>query len=168
MKDLEKALEVAAAMAKKVPENLQEAAFNRALDELLGKEKVGGGSGGAEERDGGSSAEPSKSDYESFFSSVDSSERPSRCLFRIVAWLYLQHGVFPIQVEDLRCIAEDTGLTIPERPDMTMRQARKGGKSLFRRQGKGYRLTVNGEAFIKETYKVLKGKKPRQSKDNKE
>lgn len=94
-----------------------------------------------------------------FFNAFDH-KQPKNNVLLIAAWLYSQHGVFPISTKMLQEIGNDTGLVIPGRPDNTMRTAKKKGKSLFNQQGKGWRLTVTGETFLRESYGVKKGNKP--------
>jgi hypothetical protein len=61
-------------------------------------------------------------------------------------------------VDEMRELADDVGVTVPERLDMTYLQAKRKGNRLSRRGGRGaFRPTVHGEAFFKEAYKVTKG-----------
>ena len=58
--------------------------------------------------------------------------------------------------------AKDVGITIPERVDLTFLSAKEKGKNLFARAGLGkFKPTVHGEAYLKTTYSVKKGKKTR-------
>lgn len=100
----------------------------------------------------------STEDEATFFSDF-SHKRPFENVHLIVAWYFSQFGNFPITTKLLRQKANDVGLTIPERPDATMRNARKKGKNLYHKQGNGYAPTVYGEADLKEIYKVSKGTK---------
>ena len=97
-------------------------------------------------------------DQATFFSDF-SHKKPFENVHLIVAWYFSQFGLFPITTELLRQKAQDVGLTIPERPDTTMRYAKKKGKNLYRQQENGYLPTVYGEANLKEIYKVSKGTK---------
>jgi len=97
-------------------------------------------------------------DQATFFSDF-SHKKPFENVHLIVAWYFSQFGLFPITTELLRQKAKDVGLTIPERPDTTMRNAKKKGKNLYRKQENGYLPTVYGEANLKEIYKVSKGTK---------
>ena len=99
-------------------------------------------------------------DEAAFFSKWDHS-KPSDNVLLVVARLYNEHGVFPITPKIIKDLADHAGLTVPNRIDMTLNQAQAKGKSLFRKQGKAYMVTVSGEAVLKETYNVRKGKKPR-------
>lgn len=99
------------------------------------------------------------SSREAFFNSF-THDKPADNVHLIVAWLYSQHGVIPLTAKVLREMADDVGLTIPDRPDATMYAAKKDGKSFYRKKGKGYQLTVHGEAYSKKTYNVKKGTAP--------
>lgn len=100
----------------------------------------------------------STEDEATFFRTF-SHKKPFDNVHLIVAWYFSQFGLFPITTKFLRQKADDVGLTIPERPDSTMRKATKNGKNLYRKQGNGYQPTVHGEANLKEIYKVSKGTK---------
>jgi hypothetical protein len=99
------------------------------------------------------------SSRENFFDSF-THDKPADNVHLIVAWLYSQHGVIPLTAKLLRELADDVGLTIPDRPDTTMYAATKDGKSFYRKKGKGYQLTVHGEAHVKKSYNVKKGTAP--------
>jgi hypothetical protein len=96
---------------------------------------------------------------EDFFSKT-SHDKPADNVHHIAAWLYSEHGVVEISRQMLSDIADDVGLTIPERPDNTMRSAKNDGKVLYRQKNSGWQLTVHGETYVKTTYDVRKGKKP--------
>ena len=108
-------------------------------------------------KDKGTSGAP-PTDIEAFFDSFDQ-KKPKDNVLLISAWLYSQYGVFAIKTEYIKTLANKMGLTVPTRPDNTMRSTKKKGKSLFRQHGDGWNLTVHGEAHLKETYKVKKGSK---------
>ena len=96
------------------------------------------------------------------FISKHEHDKPSKNVFLIAAWIYSQHGAVPINAKLCQKISDETGITIPNRPDNTMRAAKHDGKSLFRQQGNGWKPTTSGELFLKETYTVRKGNKPLQ------
>jgi hypothetical protein len=100
-----------------------------------------------------------KGDMGAFFGAHDH-KQPKNNVNLVAAWLYQQHGVFPITSKIIKEIANATGLIVPNRPDNTMRQAKKKGRSFFNKQGSGWQLTVSGQTFIRETYGVQKGNKP--------
>lgn len=97
-------------------------------------------------------------DLASFISTYDL-KKPSDNVMLLVAWLYSQYGAYPLQVKEIKELADACGLVIPNRSDNTMRQAKDKGKSLFTQQGKGWKLTVTGELYMKNTYNVKKGSK---------
>ena len=104
-------------------------------------------------------------DLEKFFGSFDH-KKPKDNVLLIASWLYSQYGVVSIATKDIKDYADKTGLTVPTRPDNTMRSAKKNSKNLFRQHGNGWELTVHGEAHLKETYEVKKGSKTRPSEDS--
>lgn len=121
---------------------------------ITGKEKVTDGSDDAGEETGQHDV-----DKESFFKQFDHT-KPSDNALLIAAYLYSQFGSSRFTTEDIKELADDVGITIPERCDMTFKKTQKKGKNLFTLNGRGkYKPTVYGEAFLKETYKVKKGKK---------
>src|ERR1700722_15763530 len=92
-----------------------------------------------------------------FFSKFNHS-KPSDNAFLLSAHYYSQYGASPFSLEEIETLANEVGVTIPERLDKTFLTDKRGGKSLFLRAGKGaFRPTVHGEAFFKNSYKVSKG-----------
>jgi hypothetical protein len=115
---------------------------------------------------GASESEPAAAlDMETFFATVNH-DKPHENVHQIGAWLYSRHGLFPITARDVRDIADRVGLTIPDRPDATMRAAKEEGKILYKRSGDGFQPTVHGERYYKTTYRVRKGTGPRLPADN--
>lgn len=102
---------------------------------------------------------PDTSDLGAFISSLDTS-KPSEAVMVLVAWLYSNYGVYPISAKEIKELADSCGLTVPNRSDNTMRGAKNNNKALFTQQSKGWQLTVSGEMYMKETYKVKKGNTP--------
>lgn len=98
-------------------------------------------------------------DLGSFISDFEH-DKPKDNVMLLVAWLYSQYGAYPIQAKEIKELGDACGLVIPNRADNTMRQAKDKGKSLFNQQGKGWKLTVSGELYLKSTYSVTKGNKP--------
>jgi hypothetical protein len=98
---------------------------------------------------------------EAFFSQFEH-DKPFENVRLIAAYYYREYGSAPFSLDEVRQKAIDVGLTIPDRVDMTILQAKDKGKQLFARAGHGkFRPTVHGETYLKATYKVGKGKKPR-------
>lgn len=96
------------------------------------------------------------SDLSAFIGNFESI-KPKDNVMLLVAWLYSQYGAYPIQVQQIKDLASECGMVIPNRSDNTLRQAKDKGKSLFNQQGKGWKLTVSGELFIQGKYNVKKG-----------
>lgn len=107
----------------------------------------------------------STDDAGKFFNSFEH-DKPSENVHLIVAWFYSQYGVFPVGTKELREMAGSVGLTVPARPDATMRVAKVKGKKLYQKKATGYQPTVHGESHLKETYSVKKGTKPRPVEDD--
>ncbi len=87
-------------------------------------------------------------------------EKPSDNVYLLIAALYRDYGIEPFSVKELQSLATNTGVTIPGRVDMTLKQATANGKNLFTSTSRGYyKPTVYGEAFLKDAYKISKGTK---------
>jgi hypothetical protein len=94
-------------------------------------------------------------------------DKPSDNVFLITAYHYSQFGKEPISRKDIQQIADDVGVTVPERPDMTLNQATRDGKNMFTQTNRGlFKPTVHGEKYLKETYSIVKGNKKKESKEN--
>jgi hypothetical protein len=94
---------------------------------------------------------------EAFFAQLKNG-KPSDNALAMAAYHYSQHGCVEFSVDEMRDLADDVGVTVPERLDMTYLQAKRKGNRLFRRGGKcAFRPTVHGETFFKDAYKVVKG-----------
>lgn len=110
-----------------------------------------------QQKDGGDEA--------SIFSRFDH-DRPSDNVRLIAAHFFQEYGSEPFSVEEVKAVAADAGITIPDRVDMTIAQAKDSGKQLFTRAGRGkFKTTVHGEAYLKSTYNVKKGTKNRDVDD---
>jgi hypothetical protein len=116
---------------------------------------------------GGQEASPKnlpKSAPTDFNAFIDTHEgdTPADNAVAIAAYLYGRYGIEPFALQEVRDLAEDGGVTIPARIDMTFLQKKVEKKKLFKRAGTGrFRPTVHGEAHVKETYGVKKGTKKR-------
>jgi hypothetical protein len=87
-----------------------------------------------------------------------SNEKPSDNVHLLVADWYNSYGLTPFSPNDIKKNASDSGLTVPEHLNMTLRSAQDGGKKLYQSAGRGlYKPTVTGELFLKRTYVVAKG-----------
>jgi hypothetical protein len=102
---------------------------------------------------------------ESFFASF-TNDKPADNVKLIAAWFYREYGTDPFSLDELRKEADAVGITIPARPDATLKAARDKGKKLFGSAGKGkFKPTIHGEARLKESYSVKKGTKSRPQGD---
>jgi len=106
---------------------------------------------------------PDNATLDTFFSKRGAG-KPAENVMLICAYLYSEYGTSPITAADINEIAKRVGLILPTRADMTMAQARRDGKALFRSEGEGkYRCTVYGESFLTENFNVTKGRKAKPS-----
>src|SRR5208282_1049700 len=87
--------------------------------------------------------------------------KPAKNVNLLAAIWFSEFGSHPFSLDYIREKATSTGVTVPARPDMTLRQAKDKGKRLYEAIGaKGlFKPTVVGEAFFKVTYGVKKGTK---------
>jgi hypothetical protein len=101
------------------------------------------------------------SDTEQFFTTHEGG-KPSDNAYLCVAYLYSQYGAQPFSLDDVRAVANQAGLTLPDRVDVTLAGAKKGGKQLFKRAGRGKLApNVHGETYLRNTYSIGKGNKAR-------
>jgi hypothetical protein len=86
------------------------------------------------------------------------SEKDSENVRACAAWWYSQYGnAWFNPNKDLRALADEHGLTVSTRIDMTIRQMRRDDKPLFRQRGASYSPTPHGERYLKKTFGVTKG-----------
>jgi len=94
------------------------------------------------------------------FLAKNSHDKPADNVYLLAAALFRDYGSEPFSIKELETLATDTGVTVPNRIDMTLKQGTNNGKNLFTSSSRGfYKPTVHGEAFLKETYKISKGTK---------
>ncbi|MDB5808068.1 MAG: hypothetical protein JWN94_190 [Betaproteobacteria bacterium] len=152
-------LEEIGKILEKLPSEIRATAFTLLQDYVVGHLHAGGKPPAELVNPGNTDA---AIDRGVFFAKY-SHEKPADNLKSIAAYLFSEYGAEPFSIDEIRQLAEDVGLTIPERPDMTFINALEDGKKLFTRAGRGqYRPTVHGEAFVKTTYSVKKGTKKRE------
>ena len=105
---------------------------------------------------------PENDDTREAFFGAHNHEDPSDNVRLLTAYLYREHGSAPYTVQELKTLADDVGVTVPERIDMTLRSAKEDGKKLYASSGRGlFKPTVHGEAHFKSQYNVKKGRKPK-------
>ena len=138
---------------KKLDETIRPAAFS------LLQGYVSGGAIPERESQNSSSAQDNDAGGREEFFSKFSHDKPADNVKLLSAYLYSQYGTSPFSMEEIKKLANDVGVTVPGRPDMTFVAALEDGKHLFQRGGRGeFRPTVYGEAYFKKTYQVSKGK----------
>lgn len=101
------------------------------------------------------------------FFKAHTQKKPADNVSAIAAWYYSQYGLTPLKKTDINETANLVGITVPSRSDKTLAQKTVKGKVCFRSTAGGYVPTVHGEDFMKETYKVTKGRKPLPVDENK-
>jgi len=151
----------AAVEAAKLPQNFRVVAFEKAVDLL------GGGSKPAEtpaddDGDGAEAVPVDASSAESFVRSQPNVlDRPAEAVKAIAAWWFSQYGSAPITRMNVETIAENIGVTIPDRPDATLRQMKHDGRDVFRSAGRGAFVPTrpHGELYFQVQYEVSKGRK---------
>jgi hypothetical protein len=98
---------------------------------------------------------------EEFFTTHEGG-KPSENAYLTAAYLYSQYGASPFSMDDVRTVANHAGLTLPDRVDVTLSGAKKNGKPLFKRAGRGkLQPNVHGETYLRTTYGISKGTKRR-------
>jgi len=108
---------------------------------------------------GGKAAPEDDEDRETFFSRHEH-DKPSDNADLLAAYHFKEYGSAGFSLAEIRELAAAVGVTVPERIDMTFKQATHDGKKLYQSAGRGmYKPTVHGEAFFKKTYSVSKGRK---------
>ena len=97
---------------------------------------------------------------EAFFAERDIT-KPADAVFAIAGYWYSQYGSAPFTMENIQELADQVGLTLPDRPDNTFRNATKSKKSLFRVKDGAWTTTTMGELVLKEKFDIKKGRKRR-------
>jgi hypothetical protein len=122
----------------------------------------GGGSTTPKTSNGaGDQAELDLTEAEDFFTTHEGG-KPAENAYLAVGYLYSQYGASPFSIDDVRAVADHAGLTLPDRVDVTLGGAKKGGKGLFKRAGRGMlQPNVHGETYLRNTYDIAKGTKRR-------
>lgn len=153
-------LEKIGKVIEKLPPEVRATAFTLIQEYVIGATTARGKSSTITSNPGAEEIDPA--DKSAFFAK-HLHEKPADNLKSIAAYLFSQYGGEPFSTDEVRQVAEDVGLTIPERPDMTFVNALEDGKKLFTRGGRGqFRPTVHGEAFLRSAYSVRKGTKKRE------
>lgn len=98
---------------------------------------------------------------ESFVRTAAPTNKPADVVYALAAWWFGEYGSAPLTPAQMKVLADEIGVTISNRPDMTLSSAQKDSKQLFRGSARaGFVPTVpHGELYLKETYSVKKGTK---------
>jgi len=157
-KTLASRLEEIAKVLEKLPAEVRSDAF----DLLKGYVTDHSPGSKQEKADVNARADAADSSEEAFFGAFDH-DKPSDNAKLIAAYFYREYGIEPFSQEEVHKKADDVGITVPARLDMTFLSAKEKGKKLFARAGTGgkFKPTVHGEAHFKSTYGVTKGTKNR-------
>jgi hypothetical protein len=124
---------------------------------LLLEEYIQGGSSDSDQMKGGVEIDTEAEGNADRLILGYASDKPYENVKLIAAYFYSLYGRAAIEIEKFRKAANNFGLTIPERPDMTLKQATKNKKKLFAVREGACTPTVHGEQFMRETYGVAKG-----------
>lgn len=152
-------LEAIADVLKKLPEGVHQRAFALLEPYVTGVQPPPVAD--ADEKGAEADTDHSNDSKVEFFSDFDD-EKPADNLKRIAAWFYKEYGDDPFSLEDLRKVAKEVGVTIPARPNDTLRASRYDGKKTFEATGRGkFKPTIAGQKYLKQTFNVEKGTKSR-------
>ena len=151
-------LEKIAKVLEQLPSEIRADAFallkEFVIDQDPSKPAADGGSRQKEKSGGAETAT-----QEAFFSKFNHDKAADNVRL-IAAWHYGEYGTSPFTAEDVQKIADEVGVTVPNRIDMTLTSAKEKGKLLFTKAGRGqFKPTVHGEAALKAKYQIKKGTK---------
>jgi len=98
-------------------------------------------------------------DLAAFFNR-DEKLKPSDYAYLCAAYHFSVYGPAPFSLDELRLIATEAGVVLPDRLDMTLKQAGKAGKKLFQAAGRdAYKPTASAGVLFKERWNVRPGKR---------
>ncbi len=93
------------------------------------------------------------------FFTHDAKLKPSDHAYLCAAYHFSLYGMTAFSLEELKDIAGEAGVVLPDRLDMTLTQAAKKGRKLFQPAGKGmFRPTASAGIVFKERWSVRPGK----------
>jgi hypothetical protein len=93
------------------------------------------------------------------FFARDEKLKPAENAYFCAAYLYSLYGAQAFSFDDLRAVAADAGVVLPDRVDKTLFTAAKAGKKYFQSAGKGsFRFTSHGELYVQGRWAVKPGK----------
>jgi hypothetical protein len=102
-------------------------------------------------------------DLAAFFNR-DEKLKPSDYACLCAAYHFSMYGTAAFSLDDLRTIALDAGVVLPDRLDMTLKSAVKDGKKLFQAAGRNaYKPTASAGVLFKEQWGVKPGKRKKET-----
>lgn len=104
---------------------------------------------------------------EEFFTKHEHEEDADNAVLA-AAFHYSQYGDVEFSPDEISEIADEAGVTVPDRLDMVFLRKRnkRGGKNLFRRGSRGHwKPTAAGRSYFKDTYSVKKGTAAKPTED---
>jgi hypothetical protein len=94
------------------------------------------------------------------FFTHDEKLKPSDHVQLCAAYHFSIFGTAAFSVDELRSIASNAGVVLPDRVDKTLNSATKNGRKLFQVSGKGaFKPTVSAGLVFKERWNVKPGKR---------
>lgn len=86
--------------------------------------------------------------------------KPADHAYLCAAYHFSQFGAAPFSTAEIRAIATDAGVVVPDRLDMTFTAATKKGKKLFQSAGRGsFKPTATGSLEFGDRWGVKPGRK---------
>jgi len=110
-------------------------------------------------REGDEGDDAESADLATFFNREENL-KPADHAQLCAAYHYSLYGPISFSITELKAIATDAGVILPDRVDMTLRNARHKGKKLFQPSGAGaFKPTAAGSLYFAEKWDVRPGKK---------
>lgn len=107
-------------------------------------------------------------DLAAFFNR-DEKLKPSDYAYLCAAYHFSAYGPVAFSLDELRTIAKEAGVILPDRLDMTLKQAGNGGKKFFQSAGRDvYKPTASAGVLFKERWNVKPGKRSKAGASAKE
>ena len=95
--------------------------------------------------------------------------KPADYAYLCTAYHFSLYGTVPFSLDELRAIAKEAGVVLPDRLDMTLKQAGKGGKKLFQAVGRdAYKPTASACMLFKEQWDVKPGRRTKDTPSGRE
>lgn len=92
------------------------------------------------------------------FFAAHPTKTPADAALLVTGYWFSQYGSAPLSVATIKTIANEAGLTLPTRVDMTLKQAKDRGRLLFSGSAKAdFKPTTAGELYLKEKFQIKKG-----------